>query len=77
VTPDGKCEQCGTPHDRIEITIIGDRERRYAYGLPNCDCPPPLQPHCPFSGTRLDDQGRCPDVDCFMWMQIIPIPVMS
>jgi hypothetical protein len=67
------CERCGQQRETLNITAFGDREPRYALGL-ECDCP---GPRCPFSHGRLDHHGRCADIDCFMWMQIIPLPEVA
>lgn len=65
------CERCGNPQDTVEVTSYGDPGPVY---LPTgCDCP---RARCPFSHGPLDIEGRCSDVDCFMWFTVIPVPEM-
>jgi hypothetical protein len=64
------CERCGEPLHRINVTRPVDREPQYVLGEP-CECP---GPRCFACGTRIDDRGRCPNIDCYMLFNIVPIP---
>jgi hypothetical protein len=64
------CPRCGQPQRVVEVTKCGDKERSFVLGMP-CDCP---GPRCFACGTRVDERGRCPSIDCYMLDNIVPIP---
>lgn len=64
------CERCG---DELATIAIGTMSNPSAvYHVP-CNCP---RPRCPFCVSALNNQ-RCTGSDCFMWHELVPLPVMA
>lgn len=53
---------------RMDITRFGDAEQRW---LEFCRCP---HPSCPVCRVGLDGSGRCVDLDCPVFGEVVPVP---
>jgi hypothetical protein len=67
------CQRCGKELESIDVTPFGSRERVFI-AAGECPCP---GPRCPLSGGRLDERGRCQDIDCVLLLNVVPIPEMA